>query len=85
MLGLIARVLEDVEQTGQWEAERETVCAFAARVRGDPVQGVLRERRDETGRLVHVTLFVRPYRTLGNAIEWMRELLAQSPLPSTAR
>jgi hypothetical protein len=47
MLGLIARMLEDVEQTGQWEAERETVSAFATRVHSDPVQGVLRERRDD--------------------------------------
>jgi hypothetical protein len=84
VLGLIARVLEDVEKTGEWDAERETVCAFAARVHGDQLQGMLRERRDETGRLVHVTLFLRPYRTLGRAIERMRELLAESPLPRSS-
>ena len=84
MLGLIARVLEDVEMTGEWDAEGETVCAFAARMHGEHLQGMLRERRDEAGRLVHVTLFLRPYRTLGRAIARMRELLAESPLPNSS-
>src|SRR5258707_1834448 len=84
VLGLIARVLEVAEQTGEWDAERETVCAFAARMHGEHLQGMLRERHDEAGRLVHVTLFLRPYRTLGRAIERMRELLAESPLPNSS-
>jgi hypothetical protein len=89
MLTLIARVLEDVEQTGQWEAERETVCAFVAHMHGEHMhgehlQGMLREQRDETGHLVQVTLFMRPYHTLGRAIERMRELLAECPLPRSS-
>jgi hypothetical protein len=84
ILGLVARVLEDVEKTGEWDAGRETVSAFAARARGDHLQGMLCERRDEAGRVVHVTLFLRPYRALTRAIERMRELLAESPLPSTS-
>jgi hypothetical protein len=84
MLGLIARVLDDVAQSGEWGAERDTVRAFTARVDDDHLQGMLHERRDETGRLVHVTLFLRPYRTLGKAIERMRALLADSPLPATS-
>ncbi len=83
VLGLIARVLEDVEQTAEWDAERETVCAFAARMHDEHLEGMLRERRDESGQVVHVTLFLRPYRTLGRAIEQMRELLVESPLPSS--
>jgi hypothetical protein len=85
MFGPIALVLEDVEKTAEWHNGRETVRAFTARVDDDDLQGVLRERRDETGRLVHVTLFLRPYRSLGKAIERMRELLADSPLPSSLR
>jgi hypothetical protein len=84
MLGLIARVLESVEETAEWDAERETVCAFTARVDGEHLEGMLRERRDETGRLMHVTLFLRPYLALGKAIETMRELLRESPLPPSA-
>jgi hypothetical protein len=57
------------------------VFAFAARVHGDPVQGMLRERRDQAGKLVNVTLFLRPYRTLGKAIEKMQALVSESPLP----
>ncbi len=40
MLGLIARVLEDVEMTGEWDAEGETVCAFAARMHGEHQRNV---------------------------------------------
>jgi hypothetical protein len=31
--------------------------------------------------LVHVTLLLRPYRTLGKAIERMGQLLAEQPVP----
>jgi hypothetical protein len=83
ILRLIADVLEDVENTGEWSSEDETVCAFAARVNGDHVEGMLREQRDERGRLVHVTLFLRPYRALRTAIQGMREQLATNPLPGS--
>lgn len=84
MLGLIARALDGVEKRGEWYGESETVCAFAARMQDDHVQGMLWERRDDTGRLVYVTLFLRPYRTLGRALDTMRELLAESPLPGSS-
>jgi hypothetical protein len=81
MLGLIARALEQVETTAAWQLERDSVWALAARAHGHELEGLLRESRDATGRLVHVTLFLRPYRALRQAIETMGELLAQSPLP----
>ncbi len=39
VLGVIAHVLEDVEQTEEWDAERETVCAFAAKVHREHLGG----------------------------------------------
>jgi hypothetical protein len=82
VLGLIAGVLEAVNQTGAWSDDREGVYAFTARVAGHDLQGILREERAETGKLTHVTLFLRPYAVLRMAINRMREALEQSPLPA---
>jgi hypothetical protein len=81
ILGLIARVLDDVRATARWDSERETVSALTARVGSDRLEGMLREERDGSGSLVHVTLFLRPYRPLNVAIGRMRALLEQDPLP----
>jgi hypothetical protein len=57
MLGLSARVFDVVEPGSGWHTDSDTVSAFTPRVGRDQVQGMLREQSDETGRLVHVTLF----------------------------
>ncbi|TQM13644.1 nuclear transport factor 2 family protein [Pseudonocardia kunmingensis] len=82
VLGLVARVLEQVERTAEWGSGDETVAAFTARVADGQLHGMLRERRDHAGALLHVTLFLRPYRTLRVAIGRMRELLEDEPLPT---
>jgi hypothetical protein len=79
MLRLIAQVLEDVRPGPEWNTGNETVSAFTARFQGAEMQGMLREQRDSSNALVHVTLFLRPYRTLRAAITQMGELLARSP------
>ena len=81
MLGLIARVLQDVRAGPQWGDGNETVSAFTARFQGEEMQGMLREQRDSSGALAHVTLYLRPYRVLRAAMARMGELLARSPLP----
>jgi hypothetical protein len=81
ILGLIARVVEDVRTTARWEGDREAVSALTARVGSDRLDGMLREERDGSGSLVHVTLFLRPYRPLTAAIGRMRVLLDEDPLP----
>lgn len=82
MLGLIARVVDDVRPTAVWGGtDRDAVSAFAARVGDEQVEGMLREEYDEAGALEHVTLFLRPYRVLKVAIARMRELLEEDPLP----
>jgi hypothetical protein len=81
VLGLIPGVVDEVRATMRWDGDRETVSAFTARIGDDRLDGMLREERDGSGALVHVTLFLRPYRSLTAAIGRMRELLAESPLP----
>lgn len=82
ILGLIAEVLEEVDQTAAWGDDRESVYAFTARVADHELQGIVREERAETGKLTHVTLFLRPYAVLRTAIGRMREALERSPLPA---
>ena len=43
-------------------------------------KGMLREQHDRAGELARVTLFLRPYETLGAAITRMGELLSRSPV-----
>ncbi|MFI9414632.1 hypothetical protein [Nocardia gamkensis] len=80
MLGLIATVLEGVEQTGRWGGERDRLFAFTARVDGHELQGILREEFATAGGLEHVTLLLRPYRVLRTAIAKMAQQLKVSPL-----
>lgn len=83
MFGFIARVLRDPVATSEATVGGARVTMLTARVDGHEVEGVLRERHDDEGRLVHATLFLRPYRSLRTAIAAMGRLLAGSPLPST--
>lgn len=82
LLGLIGRVLDDRAATGVSFDGVARLTSFDARVRGERVEGVLRERHDARGRLTDATLFLRPLRPLRTAVGTMAELLAQSPLPS---
>jgi hypothetical protein len=82
ILGLIASAIDEVQTSAAWEAERETVWALTGKANGHDLQGMLRERRDATGRVVHATLYLRPYRALNKAMERMGELLSEKPLPS---
>jgi hypothetical protein len=81
MIRLIATVLEDVAPVRRWGDERESLSAFTARVDGGELQGILREERGPGGKLVRVTLFLRPYPVLRAAIAKMQQRLADSPLP----
>lgn len=82
LLGLIGQVLDDRAATGVSFDGVARLTSIDARVRGERVEGVLRERHDARGRLIHATLFLRPLRPLRTAVGVMAELLTQSPLPS---
>lgn len=84
LLGLIGQVLDDRAATGVAFDGASRLTSLEASVRGERVEGIIRERRDERGRLTHATLFLRPLRPLRTAVGAMAELLAQSPLPSAA-
>ncbi|NNH71420.1 hypothetical protein HLB23_16375 [Nocardia uniformis] len=81
MLTLIATVLERVDQTGRWSSERDGVHAFTARVDDHELQGMVRETYSEDGRLEHITLYLRPYRSLRAAMAKMAQRMEVSPLP----
>ena len=82
LFSLIGRVLTEpaiiVSATdGGW-----TYTSLTARADGHELEAVVRERHDADGRLVHATLFLRPYRALRAAIDAMGRLLAETPLQS---
>jgi hypothetical protein len=82
LLGLIATVINDVDPVRRWGGERESVSAFTGRIDEGELQGILREERNPEGQIVHVTLFLRPYRVVRAAIAAMQQRLADSPLPT---
>lgn len=82
LLRLIGRQLEDLRTSGKWsDGSSETVWAFSAQAGGGPLDGMMREERDASGALVHITLFLRPYGALKTAIARMSDLLREEPLP----
>lgn len=84
LLGLIGQVLDERLATAVAFGGASRLTSIEASVRGERVEGIIRERHDERGRLMHATLFLRPLRPLRAAVGAMAELLAQSPLPSAA-
>lgn len=82
MFGLISQVLDEIDPVGSWCRDHDTLYRFDARVAGDEVQGIVHEVRNDAGQLVHVTLFLRPFVVLRDAMRAMGQLLEQSPLPA---
>ena len=81
MLTLIATVIDKVDQTGHWLGERDSLYAFTARVDDHELQGMVREEYSADGQLAHVTLYLRPYRSLRRAMAKMVQRMEDSPLP----
>jgi hypothetical protein len=79
---LIARVLGQPAVAGSASDGTWTYTSLTGSVDGRALEAVVRERHDEHGRLLHATLFLRPYRTLRAAMDAMGRLLAEDPLPS---
>lgn len=82
ILGLIAAAIEEPRPIHVRSGDGDAFHRFVAQVRGSELQGVLHEERDPAGRLVHITLFLRPYSVLRTAMGTMRRLLESSPLPA---
>ena len=81
LFGLIGRVLCEPTITGAASDGTFVYTSLRGSAAGQPIEGVVRERHDGDGRLVHGTLFLRPYRSLRAAMDAMGRLLAESPLP----
>ncbi|HTW97888.1 MAG TPA: nuclear transport factor 2 family protein [Acidimicrobiales bacterium] len=82
LLALIPQLLEQIRLDDVTLSGELRFTALRGRVEGRDLEGLLRERHDEDGRIAHVTLFLRPYRSLTVAIKAMGRRLAESPLPS---
>jgi hypothetical protein len=78
----IARVLESLEPVRELTAGRERATFVSGAVRGRTVEGVLDEHRDPAGRVVEVTLMLRPLSVLRVAVGEMAAALEADPLPS---
>ena len=83
LLECIARVLSGLAATSEGSDGASRLTMLTARVGELPIDGVLREHHDASGRLTHATLFLRPYASLRVAIHQMAALLADDPLPSS--
>ncbi|MET8798162.1 hypothetical protein ABZV91_17210 [Nocardia sp. NPDC004568] len=82
ILATIGEVIDNPTPIEQQEGETTTFSRFVASLGGDELHGLLHEERDSTGRLVHITLFLRPFTVLRTAIAAMRTRLERSPLPA---
>ena len=77
VLALIGSVLVDVTAT----REVETVTFIKGRSEGEELDGVLVEIKDANGRIVEITLLLRPLATLQKAVVQMARALAEGPQP----
>jgi SnoaL-like protein len=81
----IAEVLDSVEAVRDLSAASEHTTFISGSVDGHAIEGVLDEHFDEAGRIVEVTLMLRPLSALNRAVSAMASALKASPLPSSAR
>src|SRR5262245_44157423 len=81
----IAGVLDEVEAVRDVSAASEHTTFISGSVEGHAIEGVLDEHFDEAGRVVDVTLMLRPLSALNRAVRAMTSALEASPLPSSTR
>ena len=84
LLSLIATVLEDLRPTRELGTSASRTTFLEATVDDQPIQGVLDERHDASGRLLEATLMLRPLSALRRAVAAMAQALDDEPLPSRA-
>lgn len=82
LLSLITTVLRDLQASRELVDGAASTTYITATVDARPVQGVLDEHYDGAGRLIDVTLMLRPFATVRVAIAAMAAGLASDPLPS---
>jgi hypothetical protein len=55
----------------------ETLTLIEANVDGEPLNGILLERRDEAGRIAELTILLRPLGTLQTAMRYIARAMAE--------
>jgi hypothetical protein len=81
----IAGVLDGVEAVRDLSTASEHTTFISGSVEGHAIEGVLDEHLDDAGRIVEVTLMLRPLSVLNRAVRAMTTALEAAPLPSSAR
>jgi ketosteroid isomerase-like protein len=81
VLGAVITVFEDFRYTAQLESGDTAVLVFETRIGEREVQGVDILRFDSEGRVVELTVMVRPMSGMHALAERMRELLEAAGAP----
>jgi len=79
----IGGVLEALEPTRELEMGAERTTFFTGLARGRRFEGVIDEILDPHGKVVEVTLMLRPLSVLRESVKAMATALEASPLPSS--
>ncbi|HWM72113.1 MAG TPA: hypothetical protein VNQ53_00130 [Nocardioides sp.] len=82
LIATMGVVLEAVEPAREFEVGPEHTTFIAGSVSSHRFDGVIDEILDEDGRVVEVTLMLRPMAVLHVAVKAMAAALDESPLPS---
>lgn len=81
ILAAIATVLQGLRVTHAVADHPRAISFVSARVAGEEIDGVIVECVDAGGRVVEVTLLLRPFAVLRTAMARTAEHLEQHPLP----
>jgi hypothetical protein len=84
LLTTIGSLLDELSVTRELAGPGETAAFIAGCFDEHGLDGVLDQRRDEQGRVVELTLMLRPLSALLAAVKRMSAALEEAPLPSRA-
>jgi hypothetical protein len=82
LLTIIATVVDELSDTREIAQGDATVTLLRGVVDAQDIDGVLVAIAGDDGRVVELTLVLRPLKTLLAAVERMGQALASAPLPS---
>jgi hypothetical protein len=82
LLTIISGVVDRFEVERELTGPDEAVAFVSGLVAGQRIHGVVDRRFGADGRIIEMTLMLRPLKALISAVELMGKALATSPLPS---
>jgi hypothetical protein len=82
LFATIGKVLGNITEQHSHVTGTRSATEFTGRAGENDLNGVLVQQLDDEGRLIEVTLMLRPFKELRASIMTMAELLEADPLPS---